>query len=65
MEQLNMFGPPEQVDTTSIRGRCDWEPVPWERENLWPSKLVAAVGADTCQRQGCDSPGLRLDQLLS
>jgi excisionase family DNA binding protein len=56
MQQLNMFGPPEQVDTTGIKGRCDWEPVPWERENLWPSKLVAAIGADTCETLWGDIP---------
>lgn len=43
--QLNMFGPPEKVDTDMpTRGRMDAKPVPWERENLWPSVLIRTLG---------------------
>jgi len=43
--QLNMFGPPEDVANYSkTRGRMDDAPVPYERENLWPSDLAQHLG---------------------
>jgi len=56
MQQLNMFGPPETVDAAKMRGRCDWAPVPWERENLWPEKMAAALGQELCERMYGDVP---------
>lgn len=54
--QTNMFGPPEEVDTSTRKGRCDWAPVPWERENLWPTKLIQAVGLEACEILWGDIP---------
>ena len=62
LEQLNMFGAAEPVDAEKLRGRCDWAPAPWERENLWPKRLVDAVGADTCEILWGDVP--RMTRLM-
>ena len=56
LEQLNMFGAAEPVDQAKMRGRCDWAPAPWERENLWPKRLADAVGADVCEILWGDVP---------
>lgn len=56
MMQMTIFGPPEAVDTERVRGRCDWAPAPWERENLWPARLVDALGADVCEILWGDVP---------
>jgi len=56
IEQLNMFGAAEVVDREKVRGRCDWAPEPWERENLWPKRLADAVGADACELLWGDVP---------
>ena len=56
IEQLNMFGPAEEVDTAKIKGRCDWTPAPWERENLWPARLSSELGQDTCEILWGDVP---------
>jgi excisionase family DNA binding protein len=58
LEQTNMFGPPEAVDREAMRGRCDWAPAPWERENLWPKRLVDAAGAQACEALWGDVPRL-------
>lgn len=66
MEQLTFFGVPEAVDTREMRGRCDWKPVPWERENLWPARLERAIGRDACETLWGDVPRitrLRVDQV--
>ena len=66
IEQTNMFGPPEPVDRKVMRGRCDWAPEPWERENLWPARLAAAVGPEVCETMWGDVPRmtrLRVDQV--
>jgi hypothetical protein len=55
--QLNMFGPPEDVENCDTnRGRCDDKPVPWERENLWPKDLVACLGVDLLEELYGDIP---------
>lgn len=56
VEQMNMFGAAERVDTEKVRGRCDWAPEPWERENLWPKRLADAVGTETCDVLWGDVP---------
>lgn len=56
MEQLNIFGEAERVDVQKVRGRCDWAPAPWERENLWPKRLADALGPDTCEILWGDVP---------
>ena len=62
IEQLNMFGAAEAVDTGRARGRCDWAPEPWERENLWPKRLADAVGPETCEVLWGDVP--RMTRLM-
>lgn len=56
MVQMNMFGIPERIDAEKMRGRCDWAPEPWERENLWPKRLADAVGPDVCEILWGDVP---------
>lgn len=66
VEQLNMFGAAERVDKNKIRGRCDWAPAPWERENLWPARLVDALGSEVCEILWGDVPRhtrLQVDQI--
>lgn len=56
VEQMTIFGVPERIDVEKRRGRCDWAPAPWERENLWPARLVAEVGQDICEVLWGDVP---------
>lgn len=57
LQQLNMFGPPEDVDNYGPRrGRCDDQPVPWERENLWPADLARDLGQDLLEKLYGDIP---------
>jgi len=58
LEQTNMFGPPEPAGNLPERGRRDWAPAPWERENLWPKRLAEAAGADACEALWGDVPRL-------
>lgn len=62
VEQMCMWGPAERVDRERVRGRCDWAPEPWERENLWPSRLAEAVGAEACEMLWGDVP--RMTRLM-
>lgn len=51
MQQLNMFGPPEDVRHLSARAQLrDDKPVPSERQLLWPSDLVEPLGLDLLER---------------
>jgi hypothetical protein len=34
MEQLTLFGAPEEVGNLKEKGRMDWAPVPWERVRI-------------------------------
>lgn len=54
--QLNMFGPPEPVDSTPGGAGKDDAPVPCERELLWPAPHAAALGADLLERLYGDIP---------
>jgi len=56
--QLDMFGPPEDLDNTEARnGKFrDDAPAPWERENLWPSELVELLGVDALEHLYGDVP---------
>lgn len=56
VEQMCMFGEPERVDAERLRGRCDWKPEPWERENLWPKRLAEAAGVEACETLWGDVP---------
>jgi excisionase family DNA binding protein len=58
LEQTNLFGPPEDVGNLPDRGRRDWAPAPWERENLWPKRLVDAIGVAPCEALWGDVPRL-------
>jgi len=55
-EQLNMFGPPEDVSSYPDGASRDDAPVPCERENLWPSDLAELLGADLLERLYGDLP---------
>jgi hypothetical protein len=49
--QLNMFGPPEPAQSLSPRALLrDDAPVPSERQLLWPSDLVQALGTELLER---------------
>jgi excisionase family DNA binding protein len=62
IEQMNMFGAAERIDAEKLRGRCDWKPEPWERENLWPKRLCETVGAEVCEILWGDVP--RMTRLM-
>jgi hypothetical protein len=49
--QFDIFGPPEDVESTESRnGRLrDDAPAPWERENLWPAELVDLLGVEALE----------------
>lgn len=49
--QYDMFGPPEDLSNTEQpNGKPrDDAPVPWERENLWPTELVELLGVDALE----------------
>lgn len=49
--QLNMFGPPEDLDAISPRAQLrDDAPVPGERQLLWPWDLVELLGEELLNR---------------
>jgi hypothetical protein len=55
--QLNMFGPPESVDSYPEDARYrDDAPVPCERENLGPRDLVQRLGAELLEQLYGDVP---------
>lgn len=56
IEQLNMFGPPEKVSDKDPRRYADDAPVPCERELLWPTPHVEALGVDLLERLYGDLP---------
>ncbi len=48
--QLNMFGPPEPVESLSPKAQIrDDAPVATERQLLWPCDLAELVGADVLE----------------
>ena len=55
--QLNMFGPPEPVESLSTEARYqDDAPVPCERELLWPAPHIEVLGPDLIERLYGDIP---------
>lgn len=55
--QLNMFGPPEEIDNIPDDQRYrDDAPVHVERELLWPAPHADALGADLLERLYGDIP---------
>ncbi len=58
LEQTNMFGAPEPIGNLPERGRRDWAPAPWERENLWPKRLADAAGPQALEALWGDVPRL-------
>ena len=56
-QQLNMFGPPEDVSKLSKEARYrDDAPVPCERELLWPAPHAEVLGPDLLERLYGDLP---------
>lgn len=57
LHQLNMFGPPEPVESLGDAARMrDDAPVPSERELLWPMPHAAYLGQDLLERLYGDLP---------
>lgn len=54
--QLNMFGPPESVETSARGALCDDAPVACERELLWPAPHAQALGVELLERLYGDLP---------
>lgn len=67
MQQLNMFGPPEDVANLSERDRLrDDAPCPAERQLLWPADLCETLGPDLLERLYGSIPRrtrLRIDEV--
>lgn len=56
-EQLNMFGPPENVENIDPEKRmADDAPVACERELLWPAPHAEALGPELLERLYGDLP---------
>jgi hypothetical protein len=58
MRQYDLWGAPEPITSypDSRKGRHDDAPVACERENLWPSDLVALLGPELLERLYGDIP---------